>query len=331
MIMSECIGASIFKVAVLVACLPCAWAATGNEDACSGRFGDSAVVDLCPSNWPGRRRADRLWLILFYAPWCGHCQDMQPNYVRLARTLAAEEGIGVGAIDCSNPDHHNLCRRYGIAGYPTLKAILAGKVVESYNGDRDTDELKQWILSVLQRQGGSARCPKGSVHTESAVVPLCQAHFPGRRAPARSAWLILYYEHRAGGLPDAVAQVAAELSGHAPRRAARSWREHLKEIGSRYGFRLRMPTNVPPGAKGTLAKVGAVCCDCANIGDVGLPCSSHATRPALMWADIGTEPRELLSAGRFVGAVLASKQRLMEAALEALGAYTRVQPNTAEL
>ena len=56
-------------------------------------------------------------LVLFFAPWCGHCKAFSPEYEKAARAL---KGVfKIAAIDASN--ERQIGGRYGIRGYPTVK------------------------------------------------------------------------------------------------------------------------------------------------------------------------------------------------------------------
>ena len=58
-----------------------------------------------------------IWLILFYAPWCGHCQAFSPEYEKAAKAL---KGIfKIGAIDADK--ERAIGGKYGIKGFPTVK------------------------------------------------------------------------------------------------------------------------------------------------------------------------------------------------------------------
>ena len=66
---------------------------------------------------------DALWLVEFYAPWCGHCQQLAPEWKSAAKTAADELGdeVRLGAVDCTR--NHALCAQYKVDGYPTLKVF----------------------------------------------------------------------------------------------------------------------------------------------------------------------------------------------------------------
>ena len=77
-----------------------------------------AVVELTPDNFDHRVKDGKgVWIVEFYAPWCGHCKNLAPEYKKAGKAL---EGIvGVGAVDCDV--HKSLCGQYGVRGFPTIK------------------------------------------------------------------------------------------------------------------------------------------------------------------------------------------------------------------
>ena len=75
----------------------------------------------------------------FYAPWCGHCQNLKPAYESAAKSLA---GIAkVAAVNCDDEVNKPFCGQMGVQGFPTLKIVRPGKkpgkpIVEDYQGPR---------------------------------------------------------------------------------------------------------------------------------------------------------------------------------------------------
>lgn len=48
----------------------------------------SGVVDLTPTNFDHKVvNSDEVWIVEFYAPWCGHCQALVPEYQKAANAL----------------------------------------------------------------------------------------------------------------------------------------------------------------------------------------------------------------------------------------------------
>merc|ERR1711981_72084 len=82
--------------------------------------------------------------IKIYAPWCGHCKNMQPAWEDLAAAYKGQEDIVIAEIDATAND---LPAAYQVRGYPTL--FWAGKGGKAtpvkYQGGRQVDQWKNFI------------------------------------------------------------------------------------------------------------------------------------------------------------------------------------------
>ena len=85
--------------------------------------------------------------VKFYAPWCGHCKQMAPEWERLA-VLAGREGkrnLVIAKIDGSA--HEAITERYHVYGFPALK-LFEKSTKENpidFNGPRKAEQLLQFV------------------------------------------------------------------------------------------------------------------------------------------------------------------------------------------
>ncbi|KAK0259006.1 hypothetical protein B0A54_01668 [Friedmanniomyces endolithicus] len=126
-------------------------------------------------------------IIEFYAPWCGHCKNLQPAYEKAAKSLA---GLAkVGAVNCDAEENKPFCGSMGVQGFPTLKIVRPGKkvgkpTVEDYRGERTAKGIVDAVVEKMPNhvrrlkngdyeawlaEGGEGR-PKAMLFSEKASV-----------------------------------------------------------------------------------------------------------------------------------------------------------------
>lgn len=76
-----------------------------------------------------------VWLVKFYAPWCGHCKTLAPTLDEVARDAS---GFRVARVDCTVA--HSLCSAFGVEAYPTVKVLTAGTQYD-FHGPRTKQSL----------------------------------------------------------------------------------------------------------------------------------------------------------------------------------------------
>lgn len=105
-----------------------------------GSGGKGAVVELTDSNFDKTvLESDEMWLVEFFAPWCGHCKNLEPHWAEAARKL--EGKVKLGALDATV--HNAKASQYGIQGFPTIKMFYKGEVSE-YDGGRTAGDIVSW-------------------------------------------------------------------------------------------------------------------------------------------------------------------------------------------
>jgi len=82
----------------------------------------------------------------FYAPWCGHCKNLAPEYHTLGAAMdkAKPSDVIVAKVNCVA--EANICSKYSVSGYPTLKYFPKGSTTpEDYNGGRTADDFVDFL------------------------------------------------------------------------------------------------------------------------------------------------------------------------------------------
>ncbi|XP_010888452.2 protein disulfide-isomerase A4 [Esox lucius] len=102
-------------------------------------------------------------LVEFYAPWCGHCKKLAPEYEKAAKDLSQRSPpIPLAKVDATQES--DIATRFGVSGYPTLKIFRKGKAFE-YNGPRE----RMGIVDYMSEQAGP---PSKQVQTVKQVQEL---------------------------------------------------------------------------------------------------------------------------------------------------------------
>ncbi|XP_041987353.1 protein disulfide-isomerase A5 [Aricia agestis] len=109
---------------------------------------ESPVRHLDSATFKPTLRKIKHAIVMFYAPWCGHCKSTKPEFVKAAESFADELMVAFGAVDCTQ--HQDVCANYGVKGYPTIKYFsYYDKVVQDYNGGRKEADFVSYINSLM--------------------------------------------------------------------------------------------------------------------------------------------------------------------------------------
>jgi len=89
--------------------------------------------------------SDRVSMVIFYAPWCGHCRNMVNDIKELATALK-DEGFVIGTVNCEN--NKDIDQVSDIQSFPTIFFIKENEA-QMYTGPRDLESLVNFLCQTL--------------------------------------------------------------------------------------------------------------------------------------------------------------------------------------
>ncbi|CAJ0578176.1 unnamed protein product, partial [Mesorhabditis spiculigera] len=116
-------------------------------------FAADDVLVYGDSTWEDGIKEHEVALVKFYAPWCGHCKRMAPEYEKAATKLKTNDPpVALIKVDCTVDKA--TCDKFGVSGFPTIKIFRNGEVAQDYDGPREADGIIKYMRG---QTGPSAR------------------------------------------------------------------------------------------------------------------------------------------------------------------------------
>ncbi|KAM4687577.1 protein disulfide-isomerase TMX3 isoform 1-T1 [Discoglossus pictus] len=105
----------------------------------------SALVEELDDTFKDNRNED-IWIVDFYAPWCGHCKKLEPVWNEVGLEMRSSGSpVRVGKMDATV--HSSIASEFGVRGFPTIK-LLKGEMAYNYRGPRTKEDIIEFANRV---------------------------------------------------------------------------------------------------------------------------------------------------------------------------------------
>ncbi len=88
--------------------------------------------------------------IEFYAPWCGHCKQLEPKFKELGKKFKKSNNVVIAKFDATAND---APPEFEYTGFPTLFFVRANSnEVVLYDGERETKAMASFVKKQIKKK-----------------------------------------------------------------------------------------------------------------------------------------------------------------------------------
>ncbi|CAI9761507.1 unnamed protein product [Fraxinus pennsylvanica] len=114
------------------------------------------VITLAADTFDDKvKEKDTAWFVKFCVPWCKHCKNLGTLWDDLGMMMEGEDEIEIGEVDCTT--NRPVCRKVDIHSYPTFELFYNGEEVAKYQGPKDVESLKTFVLEEAEKAATKAQ------------------------------------------------------------------------------------------------------------------------------------------------------------------------------
>ncbi|MBT3141583.1 thiol reductase thioredoxin [Phaeobacter gallaeciensis] len=109
---------------------------------CSKALVPKEAIEVNPAILEKASKNDDLPLVVdFWAPWCGPCKMMAPEFSKAAKKLNGKARL----VKLNTQSHQSTGARYRIKGIPTMVAFERGKEKKRQSGALREGQIVGWV------------------------------------------------------------------------------------------------------------------------------------------------------------------------------------------
>jgi len=122
------------------------------DDPVCGRCGTELLsgqpVELTDANFDKVVRASGLPVVVdFWAPWCGPCRTMAPQFAQAAAQMKGRALF----VKVNSDDNPRTSAQYAVRSIPTLVKLLGGREVDRVSGAMPAAQVTAWVAAAPPR------------------------------------------------------------------------------------------------------------------------------------------------------------------------------------
>jgi thioredoxin 1 len=88
------------------------------------------------------KNSDDVWVVDFFADWCGPCQKLKPIYQDVSEEF---DDVNFGKVDME--ENSSAATSEGVSALPTLVMYKNGEEVARSTGFMSENKLQEWVSS----------------------------------------------------------------------------------------------------------------------------------------------------------------------------------------
>ena len=89
------------------------------------------------------------WIILYYADWCGHCQNLKPTWNEYVERNVNNKALNIAEIP--DTSFGKLMNQPMTNGFPSIKMFNNQKEVDVFSGNRNVSDLEAFSNNNIEK------------------------------------------------------------------------------------------------------------------------------------------------------------------------------------